>query len=68
MRPEFEEWRYLPYGRVRHLMYGSGNVLAHCGAQAFPAIEWRGTGSQQEYEQCASLPKCKVCLRQVARR
>lgn len=56
-----QEWRYLPYGRVRHAIIGHDKTRAYCGAQIRPADEWRGTGNQDEYERNAALPMCAQC-------
>ena len=63
------EWRYLRYGKVKHAFSspsgpGAGDAPALCGTE----IEWiygawLGTGSQQEYDECARRPKCKSCVR-----
>lgn len=56
------EWRYVAAGKVRHA-HRSG--VAHesvCGRWVFDPAWWLGTGSQAEYERCASLPMCKTCL------
>lgn len=56
-----QEWRYLPYGRVRHALIHSNEARAYCGAVAYPASDWRGTGNQDEYERVAGLPMCADC-------
>lgn len=61
-------WRYLAGGTVRHgLTCGShGRAdFSVCGLSAhLPGGHdaWRGTGTQQEYERAAALPKCKRCM------
>lgn len=57
------EWRYLPDGRVVHALDKPGDNTAWCGRWILPASQWLGTGSQREYEEAASLPKCGSCLR-----
>lgn len=58
--------RYLPRGHVRHRTRQSifeplGRVAA-CGISA-TEMEWRGTGSQGEYEHLSSIPRCTRCIR-----
>lgn len=60
------EWRYLPSGSVVHALTRSSDAGAVCGVYALPASDWRGTGSQVEYEIAKRLPCCKKCLRKVA--
>jgi hypothetical protein len=60
-----EGWRYTGNGSVRHFLPNRPHTAAWtawCGlwmAEEF----WRGTGSQEEYERLASLPKCLTCMR-----
>jgi hypothetical protein len=57
-------WRYLPDGRVRHLVDVSHrDASAVCGRGPWVHDQWRGTGAQREYERCAALPPCRNCLR-----
>lgn len=57
---------YLPYGRVAHAFsrmstIGQRTNDAVCGASTWDNVEWRGTGSQDEYEKAATLPRCRNC-------
>ncbi len=62
-------WRYLPGRRIKHALRAAGwqgghEPVALCGigpAWYVPATEWRGTGSQAEYEHVAEVPECKRC-------
>jgi hypothetical protein len=60
------EWRYLPQRATAHCLrhsYDEGlGGPALCGARPFWSGDWRGTGSQNEYEQAARLPRCKRCV------
>lgn len=60
-------WRFLENGRVAHAlsdgMYGKAAVAA-CGVWT-PSWNWRGTGSQREYDAVAKLPRCKRCQRKL---
>jgi len=55
------EWRYLPGRKVKHALRHVTDSGAACGVSALPASEWRGTGSQREYETLATLPPCSRC-------
>lgn len=62
-------WRYLPNGKRAHVlrlnsMSGGLDVVAACGIGAWPS-DWLGTGSQTEYEQAATLPRCRRCIRRT---
>jgi hypothetical protein len=62
------EWRYLPRGTRAHTFLStspSDRGTAVCGTspQWFDPHGWHGTGTQNEYERAARLPKCKRCLR-----
>lgn len=62
------EWRYLPGGAVVHALWRSGDFRALCGvlpAWWAPGYAWRGTGTQDEYETAASLPRCKRCTQSL---
>lgn len=57
------ERRYLPKGTVAHLLNGNPlRDMAECGRSPWDSDEWRGTGTQEEYENAASWPICKRCL------
>jgi hypothetical protein len=58
------DWRYTPHGRLVHAL-SLGNAGAACGVTVLPAEEWRGTGSQDEYERAAQLPPCPRCVARV---
>lgn len=73
-RREGEAWRYLKGGTVTHYLgvVGFDNIfgprsMAECGASALHSSDWRGTGTQDEYERAASLRECKKCLRILKR-
>jgi hypothetical protein len=57
--------RYLPRGGVRHRTTPNflepATLTAACGI-AESATYWRGTGSQEEYERLASIPRCTRCI------
>lgn len=63
-RLDHPEWRYLPGGAATHAL-DSGDAGAACGVYTLPASNWRGTGSQREYETAAELPRCRNCLRKL---
>ncbi len=67
--PEPPYWRYLPSKRpnVRHALDRPGDAAALCGVGVM-SIYWRGTGSQEEYETVAALPKCRGCQRVLGQR
>lgn len=57
-----------PRGKVAHIIPSSaaGYVsAAMCGLWAWSRSDWRGTGTQDEYDRADSLPLCKNCLRKV---
>jgi hypothetical protein len=58
------EWRYIPsrHASVVHALGGPMSPVAFCGVEVAPSSEWRGTGSQAEYERAATLPRCSRCL------
>ena len=59
------EWRYLPRGRVQHALVDddANATQARCGIEVFYLSQWYGTGSQDEYDHAATLPKCQRCAR-----
>jgi hypothetical protein len=62
------ERMYLRRGRVAHLMvwWTTGHRRAVCNARpTWPDTDddWRGTGSQDEYERAQELPTCLHCER-----
>lgn len=63
--PPAHEWLYLKNGTVAHAhsTFTGTRFVAECGAGAWAF--WYGTGSQDEYEKAAALPKCKRCLPKV---
>lgn len=63
--PPAHEWLYLKNGKVAHAhsTFTVSRFIAECGAGAWAT--WYDTGSQDEYEQAASLPQCKRCLPKV---
>lgn len=56
-----DEWRYLPHGRVTHAIAPWMDGVARCGVATAPD-EWRGTGTQDEYERAEQLPRCRRCV------
>jgi hypothetical protein len=67
-RPEHYEWRYLLGGRRTHALISSLDRIALCGRGVGwrdGAEEWRGTGTQDEYERAARLPRCLRCVRTI---
>lgn len=66
------EWRYLPGGTVKHgfTELPGGFGTAFCGQSPvwYAPDEWRGTGSQDEYERVEQLPECKRCRAAMQRR
>lgn len=63
MRRRWAEWRYTRDGRVKHALRHSTDALSLCGVGPWVSSEWRGTGSQAEYERRAMLPECRRCAR-----
>lgn len=61
------ERMYLRRGRRAHLISPSfyGQRVAVCGRYPWPE-EFRGTGTQDEYDRAAALPLCSLCERKVA--
>lgn len=60
------ERRYLRTGRVAHVLdVGTHRDTAACGMGLRQGEDWRGTGSQEEYERASVLPRCRVCVRYV---
>lgn len=70
LRREGESWKYLKRGTVVHYLsdgiYGPRPV-AECGASTLHSSDWRGTGTQEEYERVEALPECKKCLHKLGR-
>jgi len=62
------EWRYLAGGTVVHALDLAGDTAAACGVYTLPASDWRGTGSQREYETAELLRPCKRCSAKVGAR
>lgn len=63
---------YRPYARHAHLRQdvGLGSVACDPLDRRWPDDdEWRGTGSQEEYDRAAVLPLCTACfaIREAAR-
>lgn len=63
------EWRYLPGGRVKHVVErmeinvsGLSVISACAAADAHQSVNWRGTGSQDECERLEALPACQRCV------
>lgn len=58
-------------GKRAHLLHPSefgrrGHTpRALCGAWAWDAGSWFGSGNQSEYEHAAALPTCKTCERKA---
>jgi hypothetical protein len=57
--------RYLPRGGVRHRTRPNflepSTLVAACGRSASEAY-WLGTGTQDEYERLAGMPRCVHCI------
>jgi hypothetical protein len=57
--------RYTPSGGVRHRtrpnFLETSTLVADCGLSANESY-WRGTGSQDEYERLAAMPRCTRCI------
>lgn len=57
--------RYFPRVGVRHRTHPNflepATLVAACGLSA-SASYWRGTGSQDEYERLAAIPRCLRCM------
>ncbi len=65
-----DTWLYLNKHATRvHYIETDQTINAACGAHPsgmWPRhTDWRGTGSQTEYDTAATLPRCKVCLKQL---
>lgn len=56
-------WRYLLGGRVLHEIGSAYARISYCGVTVMNFSDWRGTGSQAEYDKAATLPKCGNCLK-----
>lgn len=58
---------YAPKAKVTHLVSNAGPFYAShkaiCGK--YPPNEWRGTGSQDEYDEAKRRPLCKRCAEYV---
>jgi hypothetical protein len=59
------EWRYTVDGKVTHALTSPRECVSECGIGPWTYDQWRGTGSQLEYETAAALPKCRRCLRKI---
>jgi hypothetical protein len=60
------EWRYLPGRGVIHALnrsFGWGSLCGVTPSWFRPVSDWRGTGTQEEYETAEQLPRCKRCVR-----
>lgn len=64
-RSPFYEWRYTAFGAVAHALLNARELSALCGIGVWRPEDWRGTGSQDEYERVAALPTCRVCLAKI---
>lgn len=64
MTPMFE-WLYLPGGKVAHAFAVEDQTkwIAECGTSS--DYYWYGTGTQDEYDKAAALPRCQKCLPKV---
>jgi hypothetical protein len=59
-------WRYVPRGRMRHAVRTPRDLSSVCGlVNPWSADDWRGTGSQAEYEALAALRDCKACAKKA---
>lgn len=58
---------YRPTGRYAHFA-DTGDAGGYCEVYCrLGGTGWLGTGSQEQYERAASLPKCPACLRATGR-
>lgn len=55
------EWRYLPYGRVRHALNPTNQKRAYCGTEAWAHWDWKGTKDAAEKQRINDLPMCLHC-------
>lgn len=59
-----EERLFLYGGTVAHLchhnLYDQGIMVSRCGLSDY-RWTWRGTGSQEEYEQASAMRICRRC-------
>lgn len=64
-----EEWRYTEHGKLAHLLRESWGIPldAECGLEVWNVHDWRGTGSQDEYDRIEQMPRCQRCLKAVGR-
>lgn len=58
-------WRYLEGRTLVHALIHTTDSTAVCGTGPWMSIEWRGTGSQTEYENAAAYRCCKRCTRKL---
>lgn len=63
--PVGTDWLYRPRGHVRHIV-DPRDGASFCGLWITDPAEWRGTGSQDEYEHRANLRPCHRCVRVLA--
>lgn len=63
--PDLYEWSYLGLGLKLHARRKRDSVIdvvAVCGLDNWTS-DWKGTGSQKEYDYVARAPKCKKCVK-----
>lgn len=64
------ETRHLARGRVTHIVGAAGlrpiRGVALCGTGPAWWDDWRGTGTQEEYDRDAGLPLCARCAARAA--
>lgn len=63
-----EIWRFTYMGTRTHFLFNSNENVSRCGVGVIVNTEWRGTGNQEEYDLVDSMPKCKNCLKLLARK
>lgn len=63
--PPAFEWLYLKRGRVAHALstFNGTRSSSECGVYAWSG--WYGTGTQDEYDRAAALPKCQHCVKAI---
>jgi hypothetical protein len=62
--PRFDRF-YLPHGQVAHAISNIGprSLYTSAACRTGPGFGsfWLGTGTQDEYEKAATLPRCRRC-------
>lgn len=55
-------WRYKLGGTVLHEISAYFDRYSHCGVTVMNFSDWRGTGTQDEYDKAAAMAKCQKCV------